>query len=260
MTKDIYDKDFYASRIISFNNQLEGYDRVYYKTTEDLTDLLDIDFYNKDVLTVLGSSDQYLTAKYLDANIVDSFDKNRLTLYYFYLRIWTLKYSKYLYPQVLDNNTWLTELLKIIKPSTLMEKRALDYYKRHIIENTNLYNLFYNLDLQPEGKTIFTKNEELQDCLDSNLVFYIIDLFEKVNIDKTYDILLISNILDWARNDPKKLEIARNNIHKLLRKDGVAMCTRLINKPDKEIEKEKEIFSDLFTYEKHNKSYSYTKK
>ena len=42
MTKDIYDKDFYASRIISFNNQVEGYDRVYYKTTEDLTDLLKI--------------------------------------------------------------------------------------------------------------------------------------------------------------------------------------------------------------------------
>lgn len=257
MTDDIYIKDFLASRIISFKNQVEGYDNIYYKTTEDLIDLLDIDFYDKDVLTVLASSDQLLTARYLEARKVDAFDMNRLTLYYYYLRIWTLKYTDCLYPQVLDNNKWLKELISKVKPSSFIEERVIEFYKNHIIKKTNFYNLFYDLSRQPEGKTIFTKREELIDCLDTKLDFYLFNLFGNLYIKNTYDILLISNILDWARNDPKKLEIAKNNIYKLLNKDGIVVCTGLVNR---DLDKERDIFQDMFIYEKLDKSYTYIKK
>lgn len=257
---NIYEKDYLASRVISFKNQVKGYDCVYYKTTDNLIDLLDIDFYNKDVFTILGSTDHLLTARYLEANKVDSFDINRLTLYYFYLRIWTIKYTNELYPLVLDNNEWLKELLLRVKPSTSMEKNALLFYKKHILKNTNFYNLFYDLNIQPEGKTIFTNCEELKDCVDSNINFYNYNILDRINHKHTYDILLISNILDWARNDTKRIEIAERNIYRLLNNNGIVVCTSLVNRSREIIEKEKEIFSDNFIYEKHDNSYCYIKK
>ena len=92
MDKDIYLKDYLVSRVISFGKEIPGYGRVYYRTNEDLDTIYrDLDFHKKKVLSVLASSDQVFTARYLGAEQVDSFDKNRLTIYYYYLR----KYDVY---------------------------------------------------------------------------------------------------------------------------------------------------------------------
>ena len=98
-------KDYLASRVVADNKVLESdeYGKMYYRTNEDLVEAyLDTDFQGKEVLSVLASSDQVFTARVLEAKTVDAFDKNRLTLYYFYLRLWTLKYEKELYPHILE--------------------------------------------------------------------------------------------------------------------------------------------------------------
>ena len=257
MEKDIFLKDYLVSRVMSMGKVVDGYSRLYYKANEDLVDqCLDVDFYHKDVLSVLASSDQVLTARYLEANTVDAFDFNRLTIYYFYLRIWSLKYRNELYPLVLrGNNKWLATLLRLVKPSTEMEQKALEFFKKHVKEGTNFINLFYEVDKQPIGRTLYTKPEELSDCLDSELSFHHLDLFKQFDLEKTYDILLISNILEWARGDKTKLQIAKDNLSRLLNKDGVVICSKLINQSNEVINQERDIFSDSFTYDEEHGLY-----
>ena len=54
------------------------------------------------------------------------------TFYYFYLRLWAIKYDKIYYPYELlcDDNVWLKELLNKVKTSSRLEKRALSFWKK----------------------------------------------------------------------------------------------------------------------------------
>ena len=71
---------------------------LYKNTNEDLTKILkDIDFKDKKVLTVQASSDQLFSSLILGAKEVDTFDANRLTEYYYYLRKWCLEETKKYY-------------------------------------------------------------------------------------------------------------------------------------------------------------------
>ena len=75
MNKDIFLKDYLASRIIIDGKDVNGYGLVYYKNNEKIIDdLLSIDFENKDVLSVLSSSDQLLMFRVLESKKVDTFD------------------------------------------------------------------------------------------------------------------------------------------------------------------------------------------
>ena len=255
-------KDYLVSRVMVQGKMVEGYRPVYYQTNEDLVDpILDIDFFHKDVFSVLASSDQVFTARYLEAKTVDAFDFDSLTLHYFYLRLWTLKYRHELYPDILSGRrVWLTSLLKLVKPSNKHEMDALNFFKLHARERSDLSKLFYDDSLQPIGRTLFTKAEELQDCLSPDLVFYHLDMFKEFDIKKVYDIVLLSNVLEWARGDKKRLEIAKNNLSRLLNKDGIVLCSNLIHNDPKQFKEEREIFEDTFEFEKKGKSYTYTKK
>ena len=129
----------------------------------------------KEVLSVLASSDHVLTARYLEAKKVDAFDNNRFTLYYFYLRIWSIKYMNALYPDI-ENRSFLKELLTKVKPSTEIERKVLLFYRKHYNNHTDFYYLFNRIEKQSEGRTLFTKASELEGCLSPNLNFYQYDL------------------------------------------------------------------------------------
>ena len=255
-------KDYLVSRLISFGKKVDGYDKVFYQTNEDLVaPYLDIDFYNKDVLSVLASGDQVLTSRMLEAKKTDAFDFNRLSLYYFYLRLWSIEYRNELYPKILDgNNQWLRELLKVVIPRNEKEKEALKFYQQHIEDDTNLEKMFFDLYCQPEGRTLYTKPKELEGCLSPDLNFYPIDLFQKFDLNGSYDIVLISNILEWARNKPEKLKIAYENLARIVNKNGVVLCSNLIYRSKAEMDEEKRIFDQSFDFEKTEAGYVYIKK
>ena len=124
MSKDLFLKDYLVSRMITFGKKVDGYGQIFYQTNEDLIDpYLDVDFKDKKVLSVLGSGDQIFTSRYLEAETTDAFDFNRLSIYYFYLRLWSLQYRNQLYPKILDgDNTWLLSLLQMVKPRNNHEK------------------------------------------------------------------------------------------------------------------------------------------
>lgn len=264
MEKQLY-KDFLSSRIIGNNKELlsDEYGKIYYKTNEDLVDAyLDTDFREKEVFSVLGSSDQVFTARFLDAKRVDAFDKNRLTLYYFYLRLWAIKYNKELYPELYGNNSklWLRDLLSKVKPENEKEKKALSFFKKHLMANTNLENLFFDECIQPMGCTIYRKAEELEDCLSPELDFQRINLFTPQEKKKEYDIVLISNIIDWARNNPNILRVIAKNLHQLTKKDGVVIGSNLVYRSRIDNEEETLLFSPYFEREDKPYSYIYHKK
>ena len=166
-----------------------------------------------------------------------------------------------LYPNI-ESNIFMTTLLSKVVPTSKFEKCALDFYKRHIKEETNLVKLFYDIDAQPKGKTIYNSANELKEIIQESIDFYNMNLFESNSIDKTYDIIIISNILEWARNDINKLEQAKENLSKLLSPNGIVICSALLNRPEELRKKEYELFSSNFEVEEHMecKNYLYFKK
>ena len=76
-----------------------------------------LDIRDKNVMTVLASSDQLFTFNSLGAKEVDAFDHNILTIYYYYLRKWSIKYNDQLYPEFVMENDYerLKKLLSLKK-------------------------------------------------------------------------------------------------------------------------------------------------
>lgn len=256
-------RDFLASRgIISGMDLTEcGYDKVYFETNENLSDMYkEVNFLDKDVLTVLASSDQFFLANYLGAKKVDSFDKNILALYYYYLRKWTLSIDGETYPfKLLDNNyDWLDKLLIRVNPKSDNENIALKFWQLHLLEKSRLDLLFH--EDENVGKTLFKTYNSLGSVADRDNNFININLFGKVNLEDTYDIIMISNIPEWAKNNMHMTNL-NNNLYNLLNNNGIVLCSRFSPFPE-DLEREKRIFEKNFEFCDYGKSvgYSYTKK
>lgn len=265
MEKDIYFKDYLASRVIMDDKMVNGYDKVYYQINEDISDvLLGEDFTDKDVLSVLASADQYFMFKALDAKKVDSFDFNRLTMYYYFLRKWAIKYNNDVYPDIFYDDSYVENLLEKVEVSSDLEKKALDFFKRHVSNGSDFSKFFYDVDAQPYGNTLFQNVRQLKKIVDSDFTFYNMDLFRNNRdlITKKYDYLYISNILDWAREDSSKITIAKDNLLSLLKDNGKVICSRLVNRSKSGVLSEREIFDENFQlYEfADGKNYIYIKK
>jgi hypothetical protein len=201
-----------------------------------------------------------LTAHYLDAKQVDTFDKNRLTMYYYYLRKWSIEYRRELYPNILEDNNWLKELLKDVKPKTEMEQRALLFFRKHVQDKTKIRALFFKDEYQQKGATLFQTAKDLEDCFSEDLRFRNINLFVPLGEMEQYDIVLISNVLDWAKEDKDLLQAAASNLSKLVKKNGVVLCSNLIFRKKSNLDKEEEIFSPYFEREAKEDTYIYHKK
>ncbi len=265
MEKDIYFKDYLASRVIMDDKMVDGYDKVYYQINEDVNDvLLGEDFTDKDVLSVLASADQYFMFKALDAKKVDAFDFNRLTMYYYFLRKWSIKYNNDVYPDIFYDDSYVENLLEKVVVSSDLEKKALDFFKMHVSNGSDFSKFFYDVDVQPYGNTLFQNIRQLKKIIDSDFTFYNMDLFKDNGdlISKKYDYLYISNILDWAREDSSKITIAKDNLLSLLKDNGKVICSRLVNRSKSGILSEREIFDEDFQLHEFSdgKNYMYIKK
>lgn len=265
MEKDIYFKDYLASRVIMDDKMVDGYDKVYYQINEDINDvLLGEDFTDKDVLSVLASADQYFMFKALDAKKVDAFDFNRLTIYYYFLRKWSIKYNNDVYPDIFYDDSYVENLLEKVVVSSDLEKKALDFFKMHVSNGSDFSKFFYDVDVQPYGNTLFQNIRQLKKIIDSDFTFYNMDLFKDNGdlISKKYDYLYISNILDWAREDSSKITIAKDNLLSLLKDNGKVICSRLVNRSKSGILSERKIFDEDFQLHEFSdgKNYMYIKK
>jgi len=70
--------------------------------------------------------------------------------------------------------------------------------------------------------------KDLEVCLSQDLRFRNLNLFIPQKETEQYDIVLISNILDWAKEEEELIKTAATNLGKLVKKNGVVLCSNLV--------------------------------
>ena len=260
-TKEIIDKK--CSSDFRYNN-------IFFQSNEYLNAILDnIDINDKNCLTVLASGDQAFHLYNRGAKSVDLFDINKLSIYYFYLRVWTINYYDSFYPRDFINKNFVLSVLKRVKPKTEDEQIAYDYWKKFA----------YYFEYYPKAllETLFIKhgtffNNEIIDLkniksfLDTgNIDFKNIDISsDNISIDKKYDIIYVSNIIDYL-SYIYVIWTYRDNLYKLLSDDGIIISSYVLSCERKKDEKiafsRKFNFEELVDSESNEKvGYVYTKK
>lgn len=245
------DRDILYTKFLLDGKQHNWYDKIYYSTNEDLESLLDVfDVEGKDVLSVTGSGDQAFHFHSKKANNVDLFDINRLTIHYYYLRVWVLNHLDNYYPNM-DFASYIEDLLKRVIPTTEEENISLLYWKRFIkeIPKDKIIELFcksslYNL--RPFNGNIESLKEKVSS---KKLSFSDVDISEPITkeITNKYDIVYVSNIRDWIKNRGKSWDIYSENLYNLLKDNGVVLSSNVVIEGPHD--DEKRIFEKNFSYE-----------
>lgn len=162
-------------------------------------------FENADVLSILGSGDQYFTAMLAGAKNVDVFDINKNAWYHFVLKFTAIKYLSYeeffemFITDGLDN---MRLYLKIREYLPTDVKKFFDVLRLNGIQfsfikiSTPIINYIRLLPYLEESSYY-----KLQNLLNNvSLPGCIIDDFSSIalsNNKKNYDIALLSNIYNW---------------------------------------------------------------
>lgn len=251
----------------------DNYNSIYFHSNESLNSIFDcVDVSGKECLTVLASGDQAFHLYNRGAKNVEMFDINRLTIYYYYLRVWTIMYLGNYYPDEYIDKNFLTRLLKLVKPKNKEEQFVYDYWKKF-----SWYFEDYDCEEMEElfiTGTNMKKNQiddlsVLQERLKNEVyIFHNIDItLENVDLRKKYDIVFVSNISDYIHS-LYRINVYRNNLSNLIKDDGkiIATCVTRTKRSNDEIssfdykfnvEFLKEEFND-FSY--RSPGYVYTKK
>lgn len=223
------DVDFKMTEKLLNNVSVDGYGKIYFSSNEDLKTIFsNFDFKDKDVLTVAGSGDQAFYFYNDDAKKVDLFDKNKLTIYYYYLRKWIISYYDMFYPELLVNNQYFINLFNAVKPSCEMEKAALAYWNNYFI----YYDYGYCFDMFNFSSRNIMKSNKLEDLfkvkkrLNNSLsTFYHTDISKESIIKKQYDVIYTSNISEWLHSSNEKFEGFRDNLYDLLNDNGIVIMS-----------------------------------
>lgn len=220
-------KDVFCTKRLCNARNVHTRRKIYFETNENLDNIFkNIDFAGKDVLSVLASSDQLFKLSSYDVKSIDTFDKNKLTYYYYYFRIWTIKYMKELYPTglVLNDYDWIENLLLFVNPKTAGERDALFFWKKLLDKRVDFSKLFI---IDKDKLLNYSKSDD-SSKLPLKIGFSNVDLFKKCEFDKKYDIAVISNILEWTSGDARFIDRLASNLSKLLKDNGLVLCSRMI--------------------------------
>lgn len=246
-----YKKDIKKTDLVMHDETVKKYDKLYFSSNENLHYIFkDMDFTGKNVLTVLASGDQAFKFYDHNAKHVDLFDINKLTLYYYYLRIWHIEvYNKDISINSIPKIHDIEKLLKQVKVRTEQEKRVFDYWKIFIKKYyKNEYALHKMEEEYPFRKHNIRDLSNLQKRIKTrNFKFYNIDLtYENLSIKKKYDVIYVSNIIDWLSYDEERYKRFARNLYDLLEDDGLVMCADLDQDGPSRLERE--IMDQKFKY------------
>lgn len=219
------------TRIIASQNYVE--EGIYLLSNENLSSYRNLfNFQNSDVLSVVGSGDQYFSSLLYGAKSIDLFDINLYAIYYFVLKFEAIKHLSYeeFIKHFLnyDNGTELFSKL-----SDFLPKNTKEFFKRFFSAGNSLKYLacFYNsdkIDLRDGNFIPYFKESEyyrLQNML-KNIQYPRIYLYNILSLfsmlDKNYDIMLFSNIEDHlAKNIVECYEILKEKAFPHLKDGGI---------------------------------------
>ena len=240
------DDDILFTGDVLNKNYDEFHDRVYFRSNEDLNALFcHFDINGKNVLSVLGSGDQAFHLINRGADSIDLFDKNKLTIYYFYLRLWTLRYLNMFYPESEISHGFIKNLLSYVKVENEEEAKAYEYWRLF----TDLYHARNPRDMFITEGPVMNELEDIslinQRIKNKKINFYNWDISKFVDADKQYDLIYMSNISEWICGTVS-ITVCRNNLSKLLKDDGLIICSNLCNDGARFVEIR--LFSKSFNY------------
>lgn len=211
--------------------------KIYRNTNEVLTSILRPQLIEgKDILSVVASSDQVFTAHYLGAKSVDTFDNNILAYFYFFLRKWCMFHTgKHYIPA--DNKLVMESLIH--HDNSVEEKRAyifwkeiLDYLGKESLYYSELFHkgsIWWNVPYQNDMNTMINIVQKLKPNYSR------LNIYEPIDIPKQYDVIILSNILEYLYEEPedynyyKKMEIIINNLLSLLKPNGIAISSNILD-------------------------------
>lgn len=207
-------------------------DGVFFNSNEELNEIFDsFDFNRKNILSVLGSGDQAFHLINRGAKKVDLFDINKSAIYYFYLRIWMIKYLGMYYNMNDIDGSFIEEILGYVKPSNLEEENAYMFWKSIIKDEMFDYFIcsFFIKDSKSLRKNIIKDTDKLKSLLwKKTFSFSNIDITDSIDISEQYDYIILSNIAEWMEfEDLEKIWKLTYNIYDLIKDDGRIICSRL---------------------------------
>lgn len=241
-------EDVNKTILFTNNSSVDGYGRIYSTSNEDIEDLYSaVDFNGKKVLSVLASGDQAFMAYLNGASKVDLFDINKLTIYYYYIRVWTMKYFGTFYPEPYLCRDFVRALLTHVKPENKMEEDCVLYWK-NIIEKLKEYEF---LMMFFSKSTIIQLSNDRLNSLKNILAnneskFYNVDISKDNNIEDKYDIVITSNIVDWVSSADGNLSEYKKNISKLLNPKGIVLSSNISH--ERPNVSERDFFEEDFDY------------
>lgn len=259
--------DFKKAAVVASGKKSEKeYDKIYHASNEDLKELFsNFSVEGKDVLTVCGSGDQAFYSYLGGANSVDIFDINNLAYYYLYLRKWVIEYMGVYYPpkDIIKNTKLIKNLLNLVVCKTEEEQQALLFW--HLL--TSRISEDSNADLLYRISNYHRNNVEDVQSLhrliaDKKFRFIEQDITGDIDKSKKYDVVIASNILEYCQGNILKLIRTRDNLHSILKPEGIVVCSSLIRPDDSEsLAFEKTIFNSRFDRHSFDScGYAYQKK
>lgn len=235
-------------------------DQIYFNSNERLNDIYNnFDFNDKTIFSVLGSGDQAFHLINRGAKRVDLFDMNKMAIYYFYLRIWMIKYLDMYYYNKHLRSELINALLKLVIPQNSNEEEALYFWKK--LMEKNIFNDYEGLIFTRSCSSM--KNNKIdnltriRDYLENNeFEFNNIDISDNISFNRKYDYLILSNIAEWLSwLDYKKIWEFVRNVDGLLKDDGIAICSTLgVDDCDKRV---RDVFDRMFSINSVNDDCKY---
>lgn len=227
---NVVKRDFESSVRLLNGTSYSNDRHVYFETNEYIKEILDnFDIENKSVLTVLGSGDQAFHFYIKGAQRVDVFDINRLALYYYYLRRWTIQYLNKSYPIYDFDGNFLNDLLSRVSVKNVQEADLYKYWEMmagYLIKTERYSKDLFNVRMLGLSDHEFD-NRRLSSILEyDEFDFYNINIAGNIKTFGKYDIIYTSNISDYV-NRSGSFNKYRLNLKKLLKKDGIVISSRI---------------------------------
>ena len=224
---------------------------LYSRTNEDLKRLFEIiDVRNKNVLSVLSSSDYLFSALYKEAGNIETFDINRITYRYYFLRKWLIQNGYLDAGKVCTQDIF--KIISSIKTDNQCEKDSVLFWKYFFnLSRCKKDHLYYydNLFIDVAAKKMIYEDNlgDVSSILDGyNLQFKHMNVCNGFNSDKKYDVIFLSNIMDYNRNSKSRIGDIRDNLDDLLTDDGIIVMAHFNFFLGFNIEKD--VFNETFDY------------
>ena len=238
-----------AVRVVS-GEEDHDFSSIYFSSNESLKNLFQrFSLKDKDVLCVLASSDQLFYSYLNGAKSVDTFDVNCLTKYYYYLRRWSILYNKeyYLPRNITSSYKSLYQLIEKVQCDGKMEEDALSFWKEFLlrVSPSQIERLFFR---DGEHNKIKQLKQLKEMILQKPFTFYHMNLFDDIDCDKKYDVIITSNILEYGWNTTL-LRKGKDNLKNLLRDEGQVISSHFVYTPVAlHFMQELQVFEEDFDY------------